>query len=140
MRIERTTSMATDSRKKPRGAKARPAADRSDTGPKRTRKRPRNLSLSATAIERGEAYSAARGTTLSALVEQFLRGLPSPAGDDGEALDPAERRRREIEYVRANSTSPVVRELAGLLASSDLGDEDPRELYREHIWNRYGKE
>ena len=132
--------MATNSRKKPRGAKARPTTDRSDTRPKRTRKRPRNLSLSATAIERGEAYSAARGTTLSALVEQFLRGLPSPAEDDGEASSPAERQRREIEYVRANSTSPVVRELAGLLASSDLGDEDPRELYREHIWNRYGKE
>lgn len=132
--------MATNSGKKRRGAKARPAANRSDSGPGPMRKRPRNLSLSATAIERGEAYSAARGTTLSALVEQFLRGLPSPAGNDGEALNPAERRRREIEYVRASSTSPVVRELAGLLASSDLVDEDPRELYREHIWNRYGKE
>lgn len=132
--------MATNSSKKHRGAKARSAADRSDSGPGQMRKRPRNLSLSATAIERGEAYSAARGTTLSALVEQFLRGLPSPAGNDGEALNPAERRRREIEYVRASSTSPVVRELAGLLASSDLVDEDPRELYREHIWNRYGKE
>jgi hypothetical protein len=132
--------MATNSKKKHRGAKATPAAVRSDTGPGRTRKRPRNLSLSSTAIERGEAYSAARGTTLSALVEQFLRGLPSPVGDDGEVLTPAKRKQREIEYVRASSTSPVVRELAGLLASSDLDDEDPRELYREHIWNRYGKE
>jgi hypothetical protein len=132
--------MPTNSRKKPRGAKGRPTTERSDTRPARTRKRPRNLSLSATAIERGEAYSAARGTTLSALVEQFLRGLPSPAGDDDEALDPAEQLRREIEYVRANSTSPVVRELAGLLVSSDLDDEDPRELYREHIWKRYGEE
>ncbi len=132
--------MATNSGKKHRGAKPRPPSDRSDTRPRRTRKRPRNLSLSSTAIERGEDYSAARGTTLSALVERFLRGLPSPAGDDGEVLTPAERQRREIEYVRASSTSPIVRELAGLLASSDLGDEDLHELHREHIWNRYGKE
>jgi hypothetical protein len=132
--------MATNSRKKQRAAKPKSAADRSDTATARTRKRPRNLSLSSAAIERGEAYSSARGTTLSALVEQFLRALPSPAGDDEETLDPAERRRREIEYVRSSSPSPVVRELAGLLASSDPGDEDPRELYREHIWKRYGKE
>jgi hypothetical protein len=132
--------MATNSRKKQRVAKPKSAADRSDTATARTRKRPRNLSLSSAAIERGEAYSSARGTTLSALVEQFLRALPSPAGDDDETLDPAERRRREIEYVRASSSSPVVRELAGLLSSSDPGDEDPRELYREHIWKPYGKE
>jgi hypothetical protein len=132
--------VATNSKKKQRVAKPKPAADRTDTGSARTRKRPRNLSLSSAAIERGEAYSSARGTTLSALVEQFLRALPSPAGDDDETLDPAERRRREIEYVRASSSSPVVRELAGLLSSSDPGDEDPRELYREHIWKRYGKE
>jgi hypothetical protein len=132
--------VATNSRKKQRVAKPKSAADRSDTATARTRKRPRNLSLSSAAIERGEAYSSARGTTLSALVEQFLRALPSPAGDDDETLDPAERRRREIEYVRSSSTSPVVRELAGLLSSGDPGDEDPRELYREHIWKRYGKE
>ncbi|HEY9429106.1 MAG TPA: DUF6364 family protein [Gemmatimonadaceae bacterium] len=131
--------MTRNSQKYPGGAKAKPAEAHSDTRSQRTGKRPRNLSLSADAIERGEAYSAARGTTLSALVEQFLRGLPAPASQDDEELDPAERQRREIEYVRAHTSSPVVRELAGLLADSDFGDEDPREVYREHVWRRYGK-
>lgn len=102
-------------------------------------KRPRNLSLSSEAIARGEAYSAARGTTLSAVVEQFLRALPAPVELDDESLAPAARRQLEIEYARANSTSRVVRALAGLLAESDLGEGDPREVYREHLWRKHGR-
>jgi hypothetical protein len=131
--------MAAKSKKYPGSAKARPTEASAGAQSTRTGKRPRNLSLSADAIALGEAYSAARGTTLSALVEQFLRGLPIPTEYDDEELDPAERRRREIEYVRTHTNSPVVRELAGLLADSEIGDADPRELYREHIWRRYGR-
>ncbi|HEY7894378.1 MAG TPA: DUF6364 family protein [Gemmatimonadaceae bacterium] len=114
-------------------------ARKSARGSTRSRRRARNLSLTAEAIERGESYSAARGTTLSAVVEEFLRLLPVPAAAPVDTLDPQERHRREIEEVRARTTSPTVRAFLGLLADSDLGDADPRELYREHLWQKYGK-
>ena len=101
-------------------------------------KRARNLSLTPEAIARGEAYSAARGTTLSAVVEQFLRGLPAEVEIDDEDLDPMQRRRLEIEAVRSTTTSPLVRELYGLLVGSDLDSHDPRELHREHLVRRHG--
>lgn len=104
----------------------------------RARRRPRNLSLTPEAIQRGEEYSVARGTTLSAVVEQFLRGLPVATATDDSTLDPQERRRREIEALRARTTSLVVRDLLGVLADSNLENADPRELYREHLWRKYG--
>lgn len=130
--------MATNSRNPRQALTPKPAQDGSKKPARPATKRPRNLSLSSEAIARGEAYSAARGTTLSAVVEQFLRALPAPVEVDDESLPPAKRRQREIEYTRANTTSPLVRELAGLLAESDLGERDPRELYREHLWRKHG--
>lgn len=130
--------MTIDSHKRRPARKTHQSQAQPDAPPPRSRKRARNLSLTRDAIARGEAYSASRGTTLSALVEQFLRGLPAPAELDEEDLHPAERRRRDIEYVRVHSTSSLVRELAGLLDDEDIGDQDPRELYREHIWQKYG--
>lgn len=103
-----------------------------------SRRRPRNLSLTPDAIARGEIYSDARGTTLSAIVEQFLRGLPVPTGPHDELLGPQEQRRREIEEIRARTTSLAVRDLLGALANSDFADADPRELYRENLWQKYG--
>ena len=100
-------------------------------------KRARNLSLSEEAIARGESYSRARGTTLSALVEQFLRGLPVASEPDDDSLDPAERQRLEIETVRANTRSPLVRDLYGLLAGHDVAEREPREAHREHLWRKY---
>ena len=101
-------------------------------------KRARNLSLTEDAIARGESYSRARGTTLSALVEEFLRGLPASSEPDDDSLDPAERQRLEIEGVRASTRSPLVRELYGLLAGHDVAEVDPREAWREHLWRKYG--
>ncbi|MHB1223636.1 MAG: DUF6364 family protein [Gemmatimonadaceae bacterium] len=102
----------------------------------RTARRARNLSLTGEAIARGEAYSATHGTTLSALVEQFLRGLPELEPDDS-AGEPAELRRTDIARVRERSSSPLVRDLAGLLADSEMGDEDLREAYAAHLLRRY---
>lgn len=106
---------------------------------KRPQRRARNLSITPEAIERGEEYSAARGTTLSAVVEKFLRALPVAAPADDATVDPQERRRREIETLRARTTSLFVRDLLGVLADSDLANADPRELYREHLWRKYGQ-
>ena len=115
-------------------ARALPVSPRSSRG----RRRARNLSLTPEAIERGETYSAARGTTLSALVEEFLRGLPVAAAIEDSTVDPRERRRREIEELRAHTTSLFVRDLLGVLADTEIDNADPRELYREHLWRKYG--
>lgn len=105
---------------------------------KRPRRRARNLSLTPEAIERGEKYSAARDTTLSAVVEMFLRRLPVAAATDDSTVDRPERRRREVEAVRTRTTSLFVRDLLGVLADTDFDNADPRELYRNHLWRKYG--
>lgn len=129
--------MSSRSRKPRRIAEPGTPATEQPHGPRPTLKRARNLTLTGEAIARGESYSRARGTTLSALVEQFLRGLPVPIELEEESLDPAERQRREIETVRADTSSPLVRDLYGLLAGADLAQRDPREDYREHLWRKY---
>ena len=42
-----------------------------------TRKRPKNLLLSAEALNHGEEYAGRHGTTLSRLVEDYLLSLPA---------------------------------------------------------------
>ncbi len=102
-------------------------------------KRARNLSLSPAAISRGESYAVAHGTTLSALVEHYLRGLP-PLDDSQYAEDAGDAGAHDLAEARAGSSSPLVRELAGLL-SNGAGEKEvvgPREAYREHLQHRYG--
>lgn len=104
-----------------------------------TAKRARNVSLSLAAISRGEAYAAAHGTTLSALVEHYLRGLP-PLDDCHDTDNAVDGGAHDLAGVRAGSSSPLVRELAGLL-SNGAGEKEvvgPREAYREHLQHRYG--
>ena len=121
------------------GKRTRSHASKAVQRTKRPQRRARNLSLTPEAIERGEEYSAARGTTLSAVVEKFLRALPVAAPTDDATVDPQERRRREIDALRARTTSLFVRDLLGVLADSDLANADPRELYHEHLWRKYGQ-
>ena len=129
--------MSAGSRKPHRVAEPGTSPREQERAPRSTLKRARNLSLTEEAIARGESYSRARGTTLSALVEQFLRALPATSEPDDDSLDPAERQRLEIETVRASTRSPLVRELYGLLAGHDIAEREPREAYREHLWRKY---
>lgn len=133
--------MATHSRKRT-DPTARAAPRATPDGPRSgTTKRARNLSLTAQAISRGEAYAEAHGTTVSALVEQYLRGLPALGGCD-DASDATDGNRSDLAEARVGSSSPLVRELAGLLTDGAEGEgegHDPREAYREHLWRRYGE-
>jgi hypothetical protein len=78
------------------------------------RKQPKNLSLDASAIERGERYARRHGTNLSALVNQYLGALPvdTPA------------------VVR----SPAVRRLYGAAARRRADKAE----YDEHLARKYG--
>lgn len=77
-------------------------------------KRPKNLSLDAEALRRGEEYSRRHQTNLSRLVGDFLRSLP------------LEGTHREL--------SPAVQRLRGVAAG---GRTDP-DHYREHLLRKYG--
>lgn len=69
-----------------------------------TRRKPRNLSLDPKAVARGEQYSKRVGTTLSRLVEDFLRALPT--GRSAEAKSPLVRRLHGVAATaRSSSTS-----------------------------------
>ena len=83
---------------------------------KRQRKRPTNLSLDVDALERGERYSRLHGTSLSRLVNDYLRSLPGDA-----ELPPL---------------SPVVQRLRGVAAGAKAGPDD----YRRHLRRKYGSE
>lgn len=76
------------------------------------------LRLDAEAVAAGERYSAEHGTTLSDLVSEFLRRLPTDASDDAPP----------------DIVSPAVRRLYGIAAGSDLGITD----YHEYLWRKYG--
>lgn len=80
----------------------------------KTRKAPKNLSLDPDAVARGERYSRRHGTSLSRLVDDFLRSLPMEA--EGEPL------------------APVVRRLRGAAA----GGKTDRAAYRGHLVRKYG--
>ena len=77
-------------------------------------KRPKNLSLDAEAVERGEEYGRRHGIALSRLVGEFLRALPLDAPD------------REL--------APAVQRLYGVAASGRTTRDD----HREHLYRKYG--
>lgn len=77
-------------------------------------KRPRNLSLDAEAIERGERYSQTHGTNISRLVSDFLRSLPTDS--------------------RERPISPLVLRLIGVGKKRKNPDAD----YRSHLVRKYG--
>ena len=77
-------------------------------------KKPKNLSLEADVVARGERYSQLHGTNLSRLVSDFLRSLPL-----GAAKEPL---------------SPPVRRLRAIAAGSKVD----RKAYREHLQRKYG--
>ncbi|MGQ0714936.1 MAG: DUF6364 family protein [Gemmatimonadaceae bacterium] len=93
--------------------RSRPPRPRSKPGSK-TRKRPTNLSLDVDALERGEIYSRLHGTSVSRLVNDYLRSLPAD-----ERLEPL---------------SPVVRRLRGIAAGAEAASEE----YRRHLRRKYG--
>lgn len=80
----------------------------------RSVKRPKNLSLDAEAVKRGEEYGKRHGIALSRLVGDFLRALPLGAPD------------REL--------SPAVQRLRGVAAEARTTRAD----YREHLHRKYG--
>ncbi|HET8770074.1 MAG TPA: DUF6364 family protein [Gemmatimonadaceae bacterium] len=84
------------------------------TGGGTEKKRAKNLLLDVDALERAEAFSRRKGTTVSRLVSDFLRSLP----DDEAPLE----------------LPPVVRRLYGLAA----GGTTDREAYREYLYEKYG--
>ena len=77
-------------------------------------KRPKNLSLDAEAVSRGEEYAKRHGIALSRLVGDFLRALPLTAPE------------REL--------TPAVERLRGVAAEGRTTGDD----YREHLHRKYG--
>lgn len=104
-------------RKSPRAVKKSAATPPSVT----PRKRPRNLSLRPEDIAHGEAYGRRHGTTLSALVGDFLRALPL-GGKPAREFSPAVRRLYGVA-----SGSPTDRE----------GASSAIDAYREHLHRKY---
>jgi len=94
--------------------KKAPEAAEPGARPARPVKRPKNLSLEADAVARGEEYSRRHGTTLSRLVGDFLRALPI-----GGAT-------REL--------TPAVRRLRGVAVEGHTTRED----HRQHLHRKYG--
>jgi hypothetical protein len=78
-------------------------------------KRPKNLSLEADAVARGERYGKLHGKPLSQLVNDFLRALP---------LEPSSE----------TVLSPVVRRLRGVAAGAKVD----RATHRKHLARKYG--
>jgi hypothetical protein len=83
----------------------------------RVPKRPVNLTLDPEAVARGEQFGERHGASLSQVVNNFLRALPS--GD----LD-----------ADAEGLAPSVRRLYGAAA----GGQTDREAYRKHLRGNYG--
>ena len=98
--------MTTRGSKKP----SRPGARRKAGGVKR----PKNLSLDAEAVERGEEYGRRHGVPLSHLVGEFLRALP---------LDEPE-----------GEWTPAVQRLYGVAATGKTTRDD----HREYLYRKYG--
>ena len=88
-------------------------ANRPSAGRSRAARRPKNLSLDAEAVRRGEEYGKRHGLTLSRLVGDFLRALPLGAPE------------REL--------TPAVERLRGAAAEGRTTRED----YREHLHRKY---
>lgn len=79
-------------------------------------KKPTNLTLDPEAITRGEHFGRRHGTSLSQLVNGFLRSLPAPDGD--EAL---------------TDLTPAVRRLYGVAG----GGTTDRDAHRAHLLEKY---
>ena len=96
-------------------ASRRKTAGRASAGPRApSPKRPKNLSLDAEAVARGEEYGRRHGIALSRLVGEFLRALPLDTPD------------REL--------SPAVERLYGVAAAGRTTRDD----HREHLYRKYG--
>lgn len=97
------------------------AASHGGRGGRKTTQRPgrkaTNLSLETEAIAKGEEYSRRHGTSLSQLVSDFLRSLPTGRGDMAKA-----------------ELTPAVRRLYGIAAGAAVS----RESHREHLLAKYG--
>ena len=81
----------------------------------KSNKTPKNLSLDPVAIARGERYSKLHGTSLSRLVDDFLRSLPV-----GRLSEPL---------------SPVVQRLRGAAS----GGKTSAASYGNHLYKKYGR-
>jgi hypothetical protein len=77
---------------------------------------PKNLSLEASAVARGERYGRRHGKNLSQLVNDFLSALPLQGPATAEL-------------------SPLVRRLRGIAAGGKTG----RDAYRSHLVRKYGR-
>ena len=94
------------------------------------------LRLDDAVIERAKAYAAARGTSVSGLVEDYFRLVAADARGDGghRPAEPADDWRAGL--------PPLVRELLGSAVSP--GTEDLREdgaaeaAYGEYLVGKYG--
>jgi len=80
-------------------------------------RRATNLTLSPEAMEKADRVAAARGTSVSRLVDDLLSALP-----DAEA--------RPL----AAELTPAVRRLLGVVRDSALTEHD----YRQHLVRKYG--
>ena len=86
----------------------------------RKRRRPKNLLLDAESLAIGSEYCERHGTTLSRLVEDYLRALAIPRG--GDARSPIVRRLRGIVSF-GNWKSDTYRDYVyGLRVEGDIGD------------------
>jgi hypothetical protein len=78
-----------------------------------------NLTLDADVVLGGEQSSRRHGTSISQLVNDFLRTLLAREGEEGAAAD---------------NLTPAVRRLYGIAA----GRSTDREAYRAHLVAKYG--
>jgi hypothetical protein len=81
------------------------------------KRRPTNLTLSPEAMEKADRVAAARGTSVSRLVDDLLSALP-----DADARPLAEE------------LTPAVKRLLGMARDSALSERD----YRQHLVHKYG--
>jgi hypothetical protein len=81
------------------------------------KRRPTNLTLSPEAMEKADRVAAARGTSVSRLVDDLLSALP-----DADAR------------LLAEELTPAVKRLLGVARESALSEQD----YRQHLIRKYG--
>lgn len=79
------------------------------------------LVVDPSVVRRAKSYASAHSTSVSALVESYLKNLTAADGDDISS-DP-------------DSWPPTTRSLYGALA--DIGGTDTDELKRRHLHNKY---
>jgi len=79
------------------------------------------LVVDPSVVRRAKSYASAHRTSVSTLVESFLKNLTAEEEHD-TASDP-------------DSWPPITRSLYGALA--DVGDVDADDLKRRHLWEKY---